>query len=202
MNNYQDYVIKDGKYIGEFEKMYFEIDDPWLQSQRCLDTTRSVALNWLSNLKVSRVIEFGSGLGFFTSQISKLGFNVLGLDISNTAVQKAKESFPEIDFRVGSVTDYNLIRDFQPEVFIFPEVTWYILDQLSDLLIFLKTEFPDAYVIHFLTTYRQGVQQYGNHFFTDNNGIMKYFDVNVIEYGQLSITGKSEISTFFFGKIK
>ena len=29
---YQDYVIKDGKFVGEFEQMYKDFDDPWEQS--------------------------------------------------------------------------------------------------------------------------------------------------------------------------
>ena len=31
-NRYQDYVIKDGKFIGDFEKMYQNCSDPWEQS--------------------------------------------------------------------------------------------------------------------------------------------------------------------------
>ena len=30
---YQDLVIKDGKFVGEFEKMYQEFDDPWNQTK-------------------------------------------------------------------------------------------------------------------------------------------------------------------------
>ena len=29
---YQDYVIKDGKFVGDFEGLYQNTDDPWLQS--------------------------------------------------------------------------------------------------------------------------------------------------------------------------
>jgi hypothetical protein len=28
-DDYHDYVIKDGKFIGAFEEMYQNIDDPW-----------------------------------------------------------------------------------------------------------------------------------------------------------------------------
>ena len=30
---YQDLVIKDGKFVGKFEKMYQEVTDPWGQSR-------------------------------------------------------------------------------------------------------------------------------------------------------------------------
>lgn len=29
---YQDYVIRDGRLVGEFEEMYRDFDDPWGQS--------------------------------------------------------------------------------------------------------------------------------------------------------------------------
>ena len=33
---YQDFVIKDGKFIGEFEKMYQNFDDPWNQKKKVM----------------------------------------------------------------------------------------------------------------------------------------------------------------------
>ena len=30
---YQDYVIKNGKFVGEFEKMYQNHEDPWNQTK-------------------------------------------------------------------------------------------------------------------------------------------------------------------------
>ncbi len=32
-NNYSDYFIKNGKFVGEFELMYQQCDDPWYQSK-------------------------------------------------------------------------------------------------------------------------------------------------------------------------
>ena len=33
-SRYQDYVIKDGNLVGEFEQMYLDFSDPWEQSVR------------------------------------------------------------------------------------------------------------------------------------------------------------------------
>lgn len=30
---YQDYVIKDGRFVGRFDEMYRHFDDPWHQSE-------------------------------------------------------------------------------------------------------------------------------------------------------------------------
>ncbi len=32
MNDYHKYVINDGKFVGDFENMYKDCDDPWNQS--------------------------------------------------------------------------------------------------------------------------------------------------------------------------
>jgi hypothetical protein len=32
IKSYHDYIIKDGQFIGEFEKMYKHCEDPWMQS--------------------------------------------------------------------------------------------------------------------------------------------------------------------------
>lgn len=31
MKSYQDYVIRNGEFIGQFEEMYRQCDDPWHQ---------------------------------------------------------------------------------------------------------------------------------------------------------------------------
>ena len=41
---YQDYVIKDGKFIGDFEGMYRNFDDPWHQSREDPHLFRDEAL--------------------------------------------------------------------------------------------------------------------------------------------------------------
>lgn len=49
---YQDYVIKDGRLVGEFEEMYRDHADPWLQSTReAFSTEKAAALNLLQRLR-------------------------------------------------------------------------------------------------------------------------------------------------------
>ena len=33
MEKYQDYVIRDGKFVGKFEEMYQKFDNPWHQKE-------------------------------------------------------------------------------------------------------------------------------------------------------------------------
>jgi len=70
-SRYQDYVIKDGKFVGEFEEMYRDYEDPWEQTTREeWASEKAVALNLIQKLKANKVIELGCGLGHYTNKIS------------------------------------------------------------------------------------------------------------------------------------
>ena len=59
---YQDYVIKDGKLVGEFEEMYKDHDDPWEQTKReQYASEKAIAINLIKAFKRSQVIEMGCG---------------------------------------------------------------------------------------------------------------------------------------------
>jgi SAM-dependent methyltransferase len=90
---YQDYVIKDGKLVGEFEQMYKDFDEPWHQTVREeYSSEKSVGINLILRLKnqsgIQNVVELGCGFGNYTARIHQLGLNVTGLDISQTAIEK------------------------------------------------------------------------------------------------------------------
>ena len=60
---YQDYVIKDGKLVGEFEAMYQDFDNPWDQSFREDSVlSKSVAENILRLGDLKRPYEIGLGV--------------------------------------------------------------------------------------------------------------------------------------------
>lgn len=49
---YQDYVIKDGQFVGNFEQMYQNFLDPWHQSEisHVKDSARVAVINWAERL--------------------------------------------------------------------------------------------------------------------------------------------------------
>src|SRR5689334_5232544 len=112
---YQDYVIADGRLIGDFETMYQDFNDPWEQTQREeYASEKAVALNLLARLKerqgCRRVLELGCGFGDFSARATTLGYEAVGMDISETAVRKARSRHPETQFIVGALSDHQLIR--------------------------------------------------------------------------------------------
>ena len=47
---YQDLVIKNGKFIGEFEKMYQRFDNPWNQTNKDYvenSISRQIVINYI-----------------------------------------------------------------------------------------------------------------------------------------------------------
>jgi len=56
---YQDYVIKDGKFVGDFEGMYQNFEDPWLQSvddNNIFNSRRVLAKNWIKRISTKQTV--------------------------------------------------------------------------------------------------------------------------------------------------
>jgi hypothetical protein len=93
------------------------------------------------------------------------------------------------------------VSSLNPDIIIMAELTWYMLDFLDDFIVNLKSyaKYKQVYLIHLLTTYDDGVQKYGKDKFSDLNGILKYFDMNYLEYGYIQ-SGNSQ-GTFFVASL-
>ncbi|HEY6162339.1 MAG TPA: hypothetical protein VI112_13995 [Bacteroidia bacterium] len=105
MKDYHDYVIRDGKYIGKFEEMYKTFDDPWMQSQQPNKYSRSAGIHHLKNHYITSVLECGCGLGYYAEWIYReTGIIPKSIDISPSAIEKAKKIFPHLDFELADVT--------------------------------------------------------------------------------------------------
>jgi SAM-dependent methyltransferase len=200
---YQDYVIRDGQLVGEFEQMYRDYDDPWQQMvAEPFMSDKAAALNIVARLKAEhgarRVVDLGCGLGGFTARIADIGLAVTGIDISETAIAKAKASHRHADFVVGAITDHALIERLAPDVIVMAEISWYVLDHLRSFIDFLNRALPDTYLIHLLNTYPPGVQKYGREFFTSLDEIKRFFGFEYLESGLVDRDG--ETRTWFLGR--
>jgi len=199
---YQDYVIKSGKFIGEFEQMYKDFKDPWEQTTReQWAMEKCIAINLIKKLKAKRVIELGCGLGHFTNRIRRMGVDVLGIDISETAIKKARKRYPQCKFYNGDIMDKKVYLEFKPDVIVMSEITWYILDKIDDFVDFFKRKMKNIPLIHLLTVYPKGIQKYGRDKFTDLKGIMKYFGMEYLVWGEIHSSEHGH-RTFFLGRYK
>lgn len=114
MAKYHKYVfdIENRKFIGDFETMYQneleENFDSWHQDDT-RQLQRKIDLAILEDYNFKKIIDIGCGKGSLTHLLKKKNNYVLGLDISRTAVNIAKERFPDIDFLS---TNINEIENF------------------------------------------------------------------------------------------
>lgn len=200
---YQDYVIKNGKLVGEFEEMYQDFDDPWNQTTReTFASEKAVGINLMKHARHAfgskKVVELGCGFGDYSQQISEAGFDVTGLDISETAIKKAKKKNQRPSFEVGNISDFDLLKRLNPDIIVMAEITWYVLDDLPSFLEFLKSELPNTLLVHLLVTYPLGVQSYGKDYFTDLDGIKRFFGMTYLESGAVFFDS-GEQRTWFLG---
>lgn len=110
MERYQDYVIKDGKFIGRFEEMYQKFANPWHQIETAQNSyARHATLMSVERWGIRSMMEIGCGLGVFTSYLSVNlpEVKISGMDISETAIKKARETYPQIEFICGDIKEFS-----------------------------------------------------------------------------------------------
>ncbi len=191
----QDYVFKDGRFIGDFEGLYRHHADPWHQSQdeQVQDTRRTIVRQWCTRLRdrhpglVNRVVEMGCGYGQLTAALARDQFSAIGVDVSSEAIRKARDRNDTGVFLVHDIRSAQMLHDLDPDVLIMAEVTWYVLDHLEDvkerLRSFAKARSRPTFLIHLLTTYAPGIQKYGLDYFSDLDSILNWWGLDYLEAG-------------------
>jgi SAM-dependent methyltransferase len=187
-SNYHDYVIKDGYFIGDFEGLYKNFSDPWdqLEQHKNNGEKKKLILALCNHLKnkfgFKSIVDIGCGLGHLTNDLSNAGFNATGIDISLTAIEKAKNTYSSVNFEVGTLLDF---EKFSSEIILMSDVTWYSLDNLDCFVKKLKARKEPTALVHLLTTYPVGEQKYGVDKFTNLEEILKYYNLKYIDQGVL-----------------
>ena len=182
LRRYQDFVIKDGKFVGEFEKMYQECPNPWPQTVKSLnaDPISRHAVTIIRKNKFKKLFSVGSGKGFHAqwliNQVPDL--SVQSCEISKTAVEYSQKHFPDVKVEQRDVKD---LRDFdiQFDVILFREVLWYILPYWRDTVEVLTERHKGKHIIIEISCY--DTQSYGRGYFDGPEDFIKKFPFQVKE---------------------
>ena len=136
---YYKYVFdsKRRKFIGDFERMYANEDqggyDPW-HSSNVMHLPKLIHFQILNSYNFNRILDFGCGKGAFTHLVKKRNNYVLGLDISSTAIEKAKGMYgSECDFAVIEGNDFTPFTNEKFDCTICMETLSYV-DQWRKVL--------------------------------------------------------------------
>ena len=139
-----NYVFKPSgdklEFVGDFESLYKNEDDPWSQSGKDGEISyyyahsRRRLVNQLKEINPDSLLETGCGLGYTTKiiQESLPECNVVGMDISRTAIIKAVKLFPSLNFMSGDISGTSFYSDIKYDVVILNQLLWYILESLSE----------------------------------------------------------------------
>ena len=202
---YQDLVIKDGKFIGEFEKMYQKFDDPWNQSSSDIlynSFSRQAVINYIQKFNIKSIVEFGCGLGQTSNLIlnSCDDLSLIGVDISETAIEKARINFPSIEFKTDNILNIN---DYSGTQCIFlSEILWYILKDSTIDKVFkeLKKNFKGKYLIIQQTFYK-GQQTYGLDYFSNLDELIRFCHFELLSKAICDYSSKNAYETTTIFKI-
>ena len=170
MNNYQDYVIKDGQFIGKFEEMYRDCEDPWNASTEAYESSPcSVTVKQLLQDLPPPVslISIGSGTGRHLEWVRPYHANAddYGDGVECSAVAVAR-SIAQYEWNTIYTSDaLTFMHDHRTlyTVYLFREVLWYILPDWAEIVALLKAYHRGAMVIVELSFYDD--QQYGREYF-------------------------------------
>lgn len=142
-NDYHDFVIKNGKLVGEFDQMYQKSKIvPWNQDKQEDWLDVRVTLELLREFApFNSIYDFGCGLGYFLNLLGrkygKSGCKLVGYDISTTACQKAQAIFSNIEFiELDFTKDFGKIirEENEKRLFLLRTTLWYIFPKMQDVI--------------------------------------------------------------------
>ena len=131
------------EFVGNFEELYKDQEDPWHQSgcpsdmKEFYECSRKRLDDAILSINPKSLLEVGCGLGYTTQKIqnSLPNCQVTGIDISETAIKKAKEKFPNLRFITADImsNSINIIGNY--EIVVLNQILWYILESIDDVFL-------------------------------------------------------------------
>jgi SAM-dependent methyltransferase len=127
-------IYKNGDLVPGYErywkyaKIVKSLADPLEYLSNTEETywgVKEALLQYVKDKKSSKILEIGCGLGYFTYSLRKANYNVIGLDISQTAVNQANEAFGEY-YICSDLFDFVKSNPEQFDIVILTEVIEHI----------------------------------------------------------------------------
>lgn len=85
--------------------------------------------------EVKTILNLGCGTGMHDLELSKRGYEMTGLDLSEEMIKIAKKRCPEINFIVGDMSNFNIDKKFDAVICMFSSLGYLIEDkQIEDFL--------------------------------------------------------------------
>ena len=124
--------MAEHRLIHEKARTFFEDlwkrGDPWnLENSKFEQAKYERQLAILNDRRYSRVLEIGCGAGDFTGALARIADQVVAVDISPTAIARARtKSVENIDFRVANIMDHDLRAAGLWDLVVMSETIYYL----------------------------------------------------------------------------
>ena len=170
-------VVDNGdniEFIGDFEGLYKSEDDPWEQSVRfCSQQNQLTDILNIAYTEKFSYLEIGCGLGYRMDGV----FNktkarpVMGMDISEVALDKALKIFPDYTYWHGDIRKDVLNLDF--DCICLMGTLWYVMYDLELVLdnVYTMLKPGGRFIISQVWIEEQ---KYGTDVFTGFGGFLEY----------------------------
>ena len=175
MQAYHKYVFDTEKrtFVGEFEQMYRAENtdgfDSWFERD-LRPLRKQISLAVLGSYSFSRILDVGCGKGTFTHLLKKQNNRVVGIDLSEVAIRKARESFPDIDFRCMGVEQLTELQETFDAVVVMGTLAYVdgwpqVLETIAGMTRWLYVaEYVPPRAIGFVKSARRLLQEIEKHF--------------------------------------
>ncbi len=113
---YHKYVFdtQRRRFVGKFEEMYQAEDqesyDSWFQED-LRSLVKQLSLVLLGRYNFSSILDAGCGKGTFTHLLKRQNNRVVGIDLSETAIRRARARYPDIEFRAMPVEEIGRLEE-------------------------------------------------------------------------------------------
>mgnify|MGYP000288189991 CR=1 FL=1 len=125
--------------VGDFDGLYRRVADPWGQSSFDLhlgayyDRSRTNLFACLQRRRpIISLMEVGCGHGHVSGALRRLVASVVvGVDVSPTALVRARELYPDCGFECADLTQPGLDLGQQHDVVLWGQCLWYLMHEMG-----------------------------------------------------------------------
>jgi SAM-dependent methyltransferase len=170
---------------GDFEGLYKADPDPWSQSGHDPNKMQGYYLESRRNLVLAlgelppwrAALEVGCGLGYVTNLLSVVfpDRRVDGVDVSPTAIERARVLFPAVQFRQGDIATltWDAPEWHAYDVVILSQILWYVMAKMPVVVHSCLTMLrPAGHLV--IQTAHLDVQEYGRELMDGFAGLVRY----------------------------
>lgn len=180
MQPYHKYIFdeKERRFVGRFEEMYRAEQgggyDSWYQ-ENLTHLAKQLSLVMLNQYNYGSILDIGCGKGAFTHLLKKNNNDVIGIDLSETAIDVAMSKYPQIEWVAGSAVSMLTETDHKFDLIVAMEVLSYIetwrevlaASAMGGQRIFISLYLPDE-PIGFVKTFADLLDSVNQHFDIEN----------------------------------